>query len=112
MNHLNQLIIEGNALDKAVFNEDAKVATFAITVERTFKNSNGEIVKEVSNIDVKTFDKIAERVAKEITKGRGVRIVGRLKQEQWTDSDDKHCSKIVVIADHVEPKPIVKKEVA
>ena len=109
MNYLNQIILEGNAVDKAVFyedvkavfHEDATVAIFTVSVERTYKNSNGEFAKEVSYFDVKTFGRMAEVVGKEITKGRGVRIVGRLSQEKWTDSDGKECSKVMVIAEHI-----------
>ncbi len=38
-------------------------------------------------------------------KGRGVRIVGRLKQERWTGTDGKNYAKVKIVADHVEFKP-------
>lgn len=35
-----------------------------------------------------------------------VRVVGRLKQNRWTDKDGKRTSRINVVADHVEFRPI------
>jgi single-strand DNA-binding protein len=40
-----------------------------------------------------------------LTKGRGVRVVGRLKQDRWQDSDGKTRSKVHIVAEHVEFKP-------
>ncbi|HVP17640.1 MAG TPA: hypothetical protein VMU36_01500 [Spirochaetia bacterium] len=37
-------------------------------------------------------------------------MVGRLKQDRWTDSDGKPRSRIIVIAEHVEFKPQIKKD--
>jgi single-strand DNA-binding protein len=37
-------------------------------------------------------------------------VVGRLKQDWWTDADGKPHSRIIVIAEHVEFKPQLKKE--
>jgi single-strand DNA-binding protein len=41
-------------------------------------------------------------------KGRSVRVVGRLKQERWNDTDGKARAKIAIIAEHVEFRPEVK----
>jgi single-strand DNA-binding protein len=43
-------------------------------------------------------------------KGRGVRVVGRLKQDRWTGNDGKQHSKIAIVAEHVEFRPEFKKE--
>jgi single-strand DNA-binding protein len=39
-----------------------------------------------------------------------VRVVGRLKQDRWTDADGKPRSRIEIVAEHVEFKPQLKKQ--
>ena len=43
-------------------------------------------------------------------KRRGVRVVGRLKQNRWKDNDGKNQSKIIVVAEHCEYKPKANAE--
>jgi single-strand DNA-binding protein len=62
--------------------------------------------KEVSFFDVDAWGALAETVAEKGAKGQGVRIVGRLKQERWIDVNGKNCSKVVIVAEHVEFKPM------
>jgi len=45
-----------------------------------------------------------------LKKGRGVRVVGRLKQDRWTDADGKPHSRIFIVAEHVEFRPQFKKQ--
>jgi single-strand DNA-binding protein len=45
-----------------------------------------------------------------LKKGRGVRVVGRLKQDRWTDPDGKPRSRVEIVAEHVEFKPQIKKQ--
>jgi single-strand DNA-binding protein len=61
--------------------------------------------KEVSYIDIETWSKTGEYCRANGEKGRGVRVVGRLKQERWTGNDGKPRSRIAVVADHVEFRP-------
>jgi single-strand DNA-binding protein len=45
-----------------------------------------------------------------LKKGRGVRVVGRLKQDRWTDPDGKPHSRVEIVAEHVEFKPQKKAD--
>jgi single-strand DNA-binding protein len=40
-----------------------------------------------------------------LKKGRGVRVVGRLKQDRWTNPEGQGRSKIQIVAEHMEFKP-------
>ena len=42
-------------------------------------------------------------------KGRGIRVVGRLKQNRWKDDAGKSHSRVKIIAEHIEFKPFLKK---
>jgi single-strand DNA-binding protein len=85
------------------------VCTFAVACNRFFKQEE-ETQKEVSFFDVSAWSRQAEVCAEYLKKGRGVRVVGRLKQDRWTDSDGKPHSRVLIIAEHVEFKPQFKKD--
>ncbi len=114
MNQLNSIILEGNLVKDAEVLEPVsgfKVCKFSIGVNRFYKNKKDEGVNEVSYFEVETYGKSAEYCAKKGSKGRGIRVVGRLKQETWKDDSDKFHSKVFVIAEHIEFKPVFAKEV-
>jgi len=48
------------------------------------------------------WTRLAEVCAEYLKKGRGVRVVGRLKQDKWTDADGKPHSRVHIVAEHVE----------
>lgn len=113
MNQLNSLIIEGNVVRQAELSEPVsgfKVCKFPVAVNRLSKNSNGDNVEEVSFFDIEAYGKTAEVCEKKSTKGRGIRVVGRLKQNRWKDSEGKTLSRIFVVAEHVEFKPKLNLE--
>lgn len=107
MNQLNQIIIEGNAVKEPTVKEPVpgfRVASFTIGANRYHKSNNGDLTEEVSYFDIECFNQMADRAVKEICKGRGIRIVGRLKQDRWKDNDEYH-SRVFIIAEHIEYKP-------
>jgi len=91
MNNLNQVLIEGN-----------------LVRDPDYKGSNG-MEKEVSFFDVETWAKLAEACNEKGKKGRGCRVVGRLKQDRWYDNEGKQRSKVVIVAEHVEFRPEFNK---
>ena len=74
-----------------------------------YKNKSNEGVEEVSFFDVEVYGRTAEFCQTRGVKGRDVRVVGRLKQDTWKDENGKTQSKVYVIAEHIEYKPIQKK---
>ena len=115
MNQLNSLILEGNLVKDAVLTEPApgfKKCIFTMGVNRFYKNRNNEDVNEASFFDVEAYNQVAEYCGKKATKGRGVRVVGRLKQDTWKDANGKTASRIYVVAEHIEYKPAKKTDTA
>ena len=111
MNMLNQCIIEGNVAEEkelVTLPNEMKVYEFPIATSRFYKNAEGEMVEDVSFFEISTYGVIAEVCKKNATKGRGIRIVGRMKQTVWTDSDGKKHSKISIVAEHCDFKPLTK----
>ncbi|GHT63743.1 hypothetical protein FACS1894110_02100 [Spirochaetia bacterium] len=114
MNNLNSILIEGNLIRDPEYRETAKgtpVCNFSIASNRFFKQGE-EIEKEVSFFDVESWSKLAQNVQNLGHKGRGVRVVGRLKQDRWTAPDGKSRSKVTIVAEHVEFRPDFKREEA
>lgn len=105
MNQLNSLIIEGNVCRDAEVKETANgfsLATFPIAVNRYHKKADGSYEQEVSYFDIEAWGELAKAVKENTSKGSGVRIVGRLKQNRWTDQNGKNQAKISVIAEHID----------
>ena len=85
------------------------ICKFSIATMRSYKSGEG-FEKETSFFDIETWAKLAEACQEKGKKGRACRVVGRLKQDRWTDADGKARSKVVIVAEHVEFKPEFKKD--
>lgn len=114
MNNLNSLILEGEILADAELKESlhGSFTEIVIGVKRFYKNAANEKVEEESRFAVQAFGNVAGMLTRDDSKrgkkGQGVRIVGRLKQERW-ECDGRKCAKVVVLAEHIEFKPSIKK---
>ena len=114
MNNLNSILIEGNMVRDPVYHTTPKgtpVCNFSLASNRFFRQDSG-LEKEVSFFEIETWAKLAEACNNQGKKGRGVRVVGRLKQDRWTGTDGKPKSRISIVAEHVEFRPELKKDMA
>lgn len=112
MNALNSILIEGNVVRDALVKETPRgtqVCTFSIASNRYYRQDD-EYEQETSFFEVETWAKLAEACGKNCLKGRGIRVVGRLKQDRWTSPEGKNFSKVKVVAEHVEFKPQFKNK--
>lgn len=110
MNNLNSVLIEGNLVrdpELAYTPKGTAACKFSVACNRSFKQDQ-ELQKEVSYFDVSTYARLAEICAEYLKKGRGVRVVGRLKQDKWTDTEGNTRYKVYIVAEHVEFKPQIK----
>ena len=100
-NDLNSLILEGVVSGKPLLNETSTTSVLNFTVETThyYKNRAGEGVTETSQFKVVAFGRMCKIPLKE---GSGVRVVGRLKQNKWTDSEGASHSEVQIVAEHIE----------
>ena len=108
MNSLNSIIVEGNVVKTPEIRQTPKgtpVCTVGVAVNRWYKGVDGELQKEVSFFDVDTWGQLAKACSETCQKGRGIRVVGRLKQSRWQDNEGKTKSKVYIVAEHVEFKP-------
>ena len=114
MNILNSILIEGNIVRDPEYRTTTKgtgVCKFTVASNRYYKQEDG-FEKEVGFFDVEAWGKIGESVNTQARKGRGVRVVGRLKQERWQNKEGNPMSRVVIVADHVEYRAEFKKDSA
>ena len=112
MNNLNSILLEGNLVRDPELSHTPKgtpVCNFSIASNRFYKIED-EYQKEVSFFNVTTWAKLAVACSDYLQKGRGVRVIGRLKQERWKGEDGKGRSRIHIVADHVEFRPKFNKK--
>ena len=103
MNSLNSILLEGTLVRDPLTRTTPKgttVCTFSVASNRFYRQDEN-LEREVSFFDVEAWGKLAD-VCGKANKGSSVRVVGRLKQDRWTDVDGKPHSKIVIVAEHVE----------
>ncbi len=107
MNNLNSILLEGNLTKDPVLKSvgnDISICTFGIACNRYYKRDD-ETQKEVSFFEIESWGNLAERCGEYLIKGRGVRVVGRLKQDRWNTGDGDARSAIKIVAEHVEFRP-------
>ena len=112
VNMLNSILIEGNVVKQAEMTKAADGSvktTFQISSTRLNKVGE-EIFRETSFIDIETTGKLAESCYANCNEKRGVRIVGRVKQDRWVDGEGNNLSRVKVVAEHVEFKPMYRDE--
>lgn len=105
MNQLNQLILEGNIVKDFEITEPRegfKVGKFTVAVNRNYRNAHGETVVEVNYFDCEVYGEYTANIQRKYFKGAGLRIVGRLKQDRWSDENGKKHSKVFVVVEHID----------
>jgi single-strand DNA-binding protein len=108
VNSLNSILLEGNLVrdpESKTTSTGSQVCDFCVASDRFYKQ-NDELEKEVSYFDVEAWAKLGLACSQNLKKGRGVRVVGRLKQDRWTDAEGKQKSRVKIVAEHVEFKPV------
>lgn len=104
MFNLNSVLLEGNLTSDAELRETprgTRLCVFSIASNRTYKKDEKEH-KETSFFDVELWGKSVGNIAHFLQKGKGVRVMGRLRQDRWEDAEGKRRSRVKVISDHVE----------
>jgi len=110
MNDLNSILMEGNLTRDPVLSttpQGRSVCNFSMGSHQLYKKDE-EQHKETSFFDVEVWSKLGENCAEYLRKGRGVRVVGRLKQDRWKDGEGRPRSRVKIVAEHVEFRPMRK----
>ncbi|GAB6276111.1 MAG: single-stranded DNA-binding protein [Rectinema sp.] len=111
MNHLNSILVEGNLVRDPNFRSTPsgnQVCDFTLATNRSYKVADQKYENEVSYFDIEAWARLGAACAQNLKKGRGVRVVGRLKQDRWTDPEGKAHARVKIVAEHIEFKPMSK----
>jgi single-strand DNA-binding protein len=76
------------------------VTTFSLAVDRTFKNKDGQ--KEADFINIVVWNKLAEIVANNLTKGRLAAVSGRIQTRTYEGNDGQKKYVTEVVAEDVQ----------
>jgi single-strand DNA-binding protein len=103
MASFNKVILAGNLTRDPELRFTPKgmaVAEFGLAVNRTWKSEDGENREEVTFVDIASFGRTAETLAKYLKKGRPILIEGRLKLDTWEDKQtNQKRSKLRVVCE-------------
>ncbi len=110
MNHLNSIILEGKvtAITRPPFDDIRRIVRFTVESHRTYEYE-GATYEELGSFDVDAFNNLADSCLANMKEGRIVRVVGRLMRERYPNVLDEMESRVVIIAEHVEYKPVKEK---
>ena len=107
MNNLNSILIEGNLVEDAMLSNTeagSVICSFTIASNRYYKSGDG-MEKEVGFFNIESWGRLAEVCHEHGYKGRGAKIVGRLKQSRWRVAKGQSHSRIFIVAEHIEFRP-------
>lgn len=99
---MNLVILKGNIVRDVEIKYAASgtaIASFAVAINRVWKNAEGEKQEEVSFINCTAFGTRGENIEKFFRKGNEILVEGYLKQESWEDkeSGDKRSAMKVIV---------------
>ena len=112
MNNLNTVLIEGKLTrnpEIGVAPAQTQMCRLSVANNRYFLGKDGKWVQDTSYFTVYVYGNVAAACLARLKKGRGVRIVGRLKQLSKSEGGIK-MEKILILAEHIEFQPEKKNE--
>lgn len=98
---LNKVMIIGNIgkdPEKRALPSGMAVTQFSVAVNGRKKGANGEWEDETEWFRVVCFDRLADRAADWLRKGKKVFVEGRLKTRKYTDKDGVERTSVEVVA--------------
>ena len=102
----NKVLLLGNLTrdpEMRVTPKGTAVCQFGLAVNRQFKDESGQMREEVTFVDLESWGKQAETIAKYLTKGRPLFVEGRLKFDQWDDkATGQKRSKLKVVVENFQ----------
>ncbi len=112
MNNLNTVLMEGTLIrDPERSNQvtGSSQCRLSLANNRYYFGRNGKWVQDASFFTVWVSGPVAESCLKFLKKGRGIRIVGRLKQIRYSMGGFSR-EKVAILAEHIEFQPVKKTD--
>ena len=112
MNNLNTVLMEGTLVrdpERSNQAEGSSTCKLALANNRYFIGKTGKWEQDASFFSIYVFGPVAEACLRILKKGRGIRIVGRLKQLRFTVAGLSR-EKVIILAEHIEFQPEKKAD--
>ena len=112
MNNLNTVLMEGTLIrDPERSNQvtGSSQCRLSLANNRYYFGKNNKWVQDASFFTVWVSGPVAESCLKFLKKGRGIRIVGRLKQLRYSMGGFSR-EKVAILAEHIEFQPVRKTD--
>ena len=112
MNNLNTVMIEGQLTrtpNLGTSPAQTQMCRLSIANNRYYLDKEGNWKQDPSYFTVHVYGNVASACVAHLRKGRGVRVVGRLKQYSWVDQGMRR-EKVYILAEHIEFQPAKKSE--
>lgn len=101
MSSFNKVILLGNLTRDPEVRATPKgltICSFSLAVNRKFTTQSGESKNETTYVDVETYGKMADLIAKYLSKGKSIMVEGRLKLDTW-EKDGEKRSRLKVVTE-------------
>ena len=106
MSSFNKVILMGNFTRDPELRQTqsgTSVCRFSIAVNRSYNSQDGSTRDETCFVEVDSFGRTAENIAKFFSKGRPILIEGRLRQDSWEDKQTgQKRTKLLVVLERFE----------
>ena len=112
MNNLNTVLMEGTLIrdpERSYQVTGSSQCRLSLANNRYYNGKNDKWVHDASFFTVWVFGPVAESCLTYLKKGRGIRVVGRLKQFRYTSAGFSR-EKVAILAEHIEFQPQKKVE--
>ncbi|MBI5648975.1 MAG: single-stranded DNA-binding protein [Chloroflexi bacterium] len=80
----------GQNPERKVVKGDRVVVNFSVAVNERWTDGDGQKQERVEWFDCEGWDALGETVAKFLSKGRLVHVVGRARTDKWEDENGQH----------------------
>ena len=106
MSSFNKVILMGNFTRDPELRQTqngTSVCRFSIAVNRSYNSQDGSTRDETCFVEVDSFGRTAEKIAKFFAKGRPILVEGRLRQDTWEDKQSgQKRTKLLVVLERFE----------
>ena len=103
--NVNKVFLMGNLtrdLEMRALPSGTNVGSFGIAVNERFKSKDGEWQERANFVDCEIFGARADAMSRFLGKGSPVFIEGKLRLDQWEDTQGQKRSKLKVVVDNFE----------
>ncbi|TVR12198.1 MAG: single-stranded DNA-binding protein [Planctomycetota bacterium] len=102
---INRVILAGNVTrdpELKSLGNDRQVASFALAINRRWRDSGGQQHEDVTFVDLEAWGRTASLAQQYLHKGDPCCIEGRLRLDQWKDSNGKNQSRLKVVVEQLQ----------